>query len=256
MEYAMDLAKVLQAEVCALHAIGAFEGVFNNTYNALYIEEYHNSKRQALINWAGTFTSRHEFRNIPVTTSCEVGSVSGVIMKYIEANPVEMLVMGTMGSSGISGIFGSNASSMVEKTRLPTLIVPLESKFAIHPVVTLATDFAGAPASEDVMALTDLLNALEAKKLYVVNIVETAAWATNEEGEKAMRERYPDAELEFRYIKEDSPSEGIINFISGSQTDIVGLVKRHHGLVYRLFNTSTVNKVLNRSIKAVLVLHA
>jgi nucleotide-binding universal stress UspA family protein len=256
MEYAMDLAKVLQAEVCALNAIGSFEGVFNNTYNALYIEEYHNSKRQALVNWAATFTTRDTFKNVPVTTSCEVGSVSGVIIKYIDANPVEMLVMGTMGSTGITGIFGSNASTMVEKTRVPTLIVPLESKFSVHPVVTLATDFSSLPSVEDVMALTDLLNALESKKLYVVNVVETAAWATNEEGEKTMRERYPATELEFRYIKEDSPIEGIVNFISGSQTDIVCLVKRHHGLVYRLFNTSTVNKVLNRSIKAVLVLHA
>ena len=106
------------------------------------------------------------------------------------------------------------------------------------------------------MALTDLLRALESRKLFVVNIVETAAWTTNDDGEKTMRERYPATELEFRYIKEDSPSGGIINFISGSQTDIVCLVKRHHGLVYRLFNTSTVNRVLNRSIKAVLVLHA
>ncbi|HXB06619.1 MAG TPA: universal stress protein [Puia sp.] len=256
MEYAMDLAKVLQAEVCALHAIGSFEGVFNNTYNALYIEEYHNSKRQALVNWAATFTTRESFKSVPVTTSCEVGSVSAVIMKYIDANPVEMLVMGTMGSTGISGIFGSNASTMVEKTRIPTLIVPLESKYAVHPVVTLATDFSSPPSGEDVMALTDLLSALEAKKLFVVNVVDSATWTTNEEGEKAMKERYPEAELEFRYIKEDSPIEGIVNFISGSQTDIVCLVKRHHGLVYRLFNTSTVNKVLNRSIKAVLVLHA
>jgi nucleotide-binding universal stress UspA family protein len=255
MEYAMDLAKVLKAEVCALHAIGSFEGVFNNTYNALYIEEYHNSKRQALVNWAATFTTRESFRSVPVTTSTEVGSVSAVIVKYIDANPVEMLVMGTMGSSGIAGIFGSNASTMVEKTRIPTLIVPLESKYAVHPVVTLATDFSSPPSGEDVTALNDLLDALEAKKLFVVNVVEAAAWTTNEAGEIAMKERYPRAELEFRYIKEDTPTEGIVNFISGSQTDIVCLVKRHHGLVYRLFNTSTVNKVLNRSIKAVLVLH-
>ncbi|HLX65602.1 MAG TPA: universal stress protein, partial [Puia sp.] len=172
MEYAMDLAKVLGAEVVALNAIGSFEGVFNNTYNALYIEEYHNSKRQALVNWAATFTSQQEFRNVPVTTSCEVGSVSGVILKYIDANPVEMLVMGTMGSTGITGIFGSNTSTMVEKTRIPTLVVPLESKYAVHPVVTLATDFSAPPSGEDVMALTDLLSALESKKLYVVNIVE------------------------------------------------------------------------------------
>ena len=255
MEYAMDLAKVLNAEVCALHAIGSFEGVFNNTYNALYIEEYHNSKRQALRNWAATFTSRDAFKDVLVTTSCEVGSVSGVIMKYMEANPVEMLVMGTMGSTGISGIFGSNASTMVEKTKLPTLIVPLGSKFAIHPAVTLATDFSSTPTAEDMTALADLMNALETSKLFVVNVVEAAAWTRNEAGEKSLQDKMPGVELEFRYIKEDSATEGILNFIAGSQTDIVSVVKRHHGLVYRLFNTSTVNKVLNRSIKAVLVLH-
>lgn len=255
MEYAMDLAKELGAEVHALHAIGSFEGIFNNTYNALWIEEYHNSKRQALVNWAATFTSRHSFKDVPVTTSCEVGSVSGVITKYIVDNAVEMLVMGTMGSSGIIGMFGSNAITMVEKTDVPTLIVPLESKYAVHPVVTLATDFSAKPNGEDVMALSDLLKAVEAKKLFVVNVVD-GVWTTNEEGEKSMREHYPDADLEFRYVKEDSPIEGIIHFIAGSQTDIVCLVKRHHGLVYRLFNTSTVNKVLTRSIKAVLVLHA
>ncbi|HET6252822.1 MAG TPA: universal stress protein [Puia sp.] len=255
MEYAMELAKVLEAEVHAINAIGSFEGVFNNTYNALYIEEYHNGKRQALTNWAATFTTRSAFKDVTVTTSCEVGSVSGVIMKYIESNPVEMLVMGTMGTSGVTGIFGSNASTMVEKTNVPTLIVPLESKYAVQPVVTLATDFAVAPSGEDVMALTDLLKALKTQKLFVVNIVEDGTWTTNEAGEKAIQERYPWAEMEFRYIKEDSPTEGIINFLAGSQTDIVSLVKRHHGLIYRLFNTSTVNKVLNRSIKAVLVLH-
>src|SRR6202012_494697 len=69
MDYAMELAKVIEAEVCAIHAIGSFEGVFNNTYNALYIEDYHNSKRQALQNWVNLFSSRATYSGIPVTTA-------------------------------------------------------------------------------------------------------------------------------------------------------------------------------------------
>lgn len=256
MEYAMDLAKVLKAEVCALHAIGSFEGLFNNTYNALYIDEYYNSKRQALQAWAGSFTAREAYKEVPVTTNCEVGSVSAVIAKYIDSNPVEMLVMGTMGSSGIAGLFGSNASTMVEKTRIPTLIIPLESKFSLTPAITLATDFSSTPSAEDVNALNELIRAFGAEKLNVVNIVEGAAWTTNQAGEESLKVLIPNAILEFRYLKEDSTTEGINNFIVASETDIICLVKRHHGLVYRLFNTSTVNKVLSRSIKAVLVLHA
>ena len=255
MEYAMDLARILEAEVCALHAIGSFEGLFNNTYNALYIDDYYNSKRQALQHWAETFTSRDAYRNVSVTTNCEVGSVSAVVEKYIKANPVEMLVMGTMGSSGIAGLFGSNASSMVEKTKIPTLIIPLEGKFSLNPTITLATDFSSTPSSEDANALNELVKAFGSSKLNVVNIVEGTAWKTNEAGEENLKTLIPHAALEFRYLKEDSPIGGILNFIVSSETDILCLVKRHHNLVYRIFNTSTVNKVMSRAIKAILVLH-
>src|ERR1700749_1305223 len=81
MEYAMDLARVTNVEVVALHAIGSFEGIFNNTYNALYIEEYYQSKRDALASWAKTFTAKDTYAAVPVSTVCEVGSVSGVISK-------------------------------------------------------------------------------------------------------------------------------------------------------------------------------
>ncbi|HEY6898983.1 MAG TPA: universal stress protein [Puia sp.] len=255
MEYAMELAKVLKVEVCALHAIGSFEGVFNNTYNALYIEDYHNSKRQALQNWASTFTGRPEFAAVPVSTTCEIGSVSSVILKYIEVNPVELLVMGTMGSTGITGLFGSNASTMVEKTKTPTLIIPLEGKFAEEPTITLATDFSTTLSAADVNALNELIAAFGSKKLNVVNIIETPEWKTNEAGEAALQAMIPGVKLDCKYVKEDSPTEVILNFIVASQTDILCLVKRHHNIVYRLFNTSTVNKVVDRSVKAILVLH-
>jgi nucleotide-binding universal stress UspA family protein len=255
MEYAMDLAKILKLEVCAIHAIGSMEGVFNNTYNALYIEDYHNNKRLALTNWAHTFADRKEYSGIPVTTACEVGSVGAVISKYIDANPVELLVMGNMGSTGISGLFGSNVSSMVEKTKTPTLIIPLESKFRPSPTITLATDFSANLSPEDVNALKELILAFGSEKLNVLNIIEAGAWKPNEEGESKFRALIDNVGLEFKYINESNPIDGIMNFITSSETDILCVVKHHHGLIYRIFNRSTVNQVMNRSIKAILVLH-
>jgi hypothetical protein len=49
--------------------------------------------------------------------------------------------------------------------------------------------------------------------------------------------------------------DGILNFVVSSEIDILCLVKHHHNVVYRLFNRSTVNQVMNRSVKAILVLH-
>jgi nucleotide-binding universal stress UspA family protein len=255
MDYALELARMTGLEVAAVHAIGAFEGIFNNTYNALYIEEYYNSKREALKKWAATFAEKEAYRAVPVSTSCEVGSVSGVITKYIEANPVDLLVMGTMGSTGITGLFGSNASTMVEKTKTPTLIIPLESRFTADPVITLATDFSTDLSAGDVTALKELIKAFGSSKINVVNVIEDAAWKTNVAGEGLMKQLIPGTQLDFQYIKEDTPSEGIVHFVAASATDILCLVKRHHGVVYRIFNTSTVNKVMGRSIKAILVMH-
>jgi len=256
MEYAMELARVLQMEVCAIHAIGSTEGVNNNMYSAIYIEDYYNNKREALKEWANTFTNSEPFKEVPVSTICEVGSVSTVISKYIDANPVELLIMGTMGSTGITGIFGSNANSMVEKTKTPTLIIPLESKFSMNPVITLATDFESPLSAEDTNSLNELITASKAEKLNVLNIIEgSSSWKTNEAGEENLKKLLNTTELDFSYINESNPIDGIMNFIISNKTDILCLVKRHHNMVYRIFNRSTVNKVMNRTIKAVLILH-
>jgi nucleotide-binding universal stress UspA family protein len=97
MEYALELAKVLQQELCVIHAVGSLEGVNNNTYNALYIDDYQNSKREALKIWADKFADRDGFKDVPVSTRVDVGSVSGVIIKYVAENPVTIIVMGASG---------------------------------------------------------------------------------------------------------------------------------------------------------------
>jgi nucleotide-binding universal stress UspA family protein len=255
MEYAMQLANILNLEVCAAHAIGTMEGIFNNTYNALYIEDYYKNKREALTLWTHRFGDSEELKKVPLSTICEVGSVSSVLTKYMNENEVELLVMGTMGSTGISGIFGSNTSTMVEKTKIPILLIPLESKFSKDPVITPASDFDADLSVEDVSALTELMKAFGSRKLTVVNVIEGPEWKTNEKGETHFKQLLSDVELSFNYIRESNPLDGIMRFVVSNQTDILCVVKHHHNLVYRIFNRSTVNQVMNRSIKAILVLH-
>lgn len=48
-----------------------------------------------------------------------------------------------------------------------------------------------------------------------------------------------------------------IDFCAGlsDSTDILCVVKHHHNLIYRISNKSTINQVMNRATKAMLVLH-
>lgn len=255
LEYAMELANILKFQVVVIHAIGTTEGVNNVTYNALFINEYYDKKRHALHEWAQKVATKDNIRHVPLKTLCEVGTVPNVITRYIEHDTVELLVMGTMGSTGIAGLFGSNTSTMMARRKTPMLVVPLESKFSPNPVITLATDFTTKFSAEDVNALQELLTAYSLNKLVVLNVISANDWKTNQAGEDMLKGLLPGVNLEFSYVSEDSTTDGIMNFITANQTDILCVVKHHHNILYRLFTRSTVNAVANKAVKAVLVLH-
>jgi nucleotide-binding universal stress UspA family protein len=255
MEYAMALAKTLDMEVCAINAILPTEGVDNNMYNAFFIKDYYENKRQALKEWVSKYTGKDEYKNVNVSSLCDVGLVKNVISKYIDEHHVELLVMGITGSTGIAGIVGSNASTLVSIVKIPTLIIPLESKFSKTPVITLATDYETRLSADDVNALNEMVLAFASEKMQVLYVGEKTEVKHVETGESKLKELIKHTELEFNYINESSTLNGIMDFIEKNNTDILCLVKHHHNIVYRLFTRSTVNQVMNRSVKAILVLH-
>lgn len=258
MAYALSLAKILQMEIAVIHAIHPTEGINNSTYNAIFIEDYYAKKRSALKEWAETFKQNEDYKDVQVKTICDVGFLRKVITKYVEYNSVSFLVMGVTGATGIKGIVGSNASMAVTKMRIPTLIVPLESTLPSVPVVTLATDYKTTRLSvRDVKALNQILKATKPKKLEILHISEKDMDPKSiKNGEKKLKEQLPSVEINFNYVEDDGKtSNGIIDFIEQNETDILCLVKRNHNIIYRLFASSTVNEVLNKSIKAILILH-
>jgi nucleotide-binding universal stress UspA family protein len=255
MQYALKLAALLKFEICAIHAIHPTEGINNSTYNAIFIEDYYRNKREALKAWVSVYTDAHEFKNVKVTTLCDVGFLKTVITKHAGKHATELLVMGITGSTGISGIVGSNASMMVTKVKIPTLIIPLESKFPDKPVITLATDFETKLSAKDVTALNEMVKAFECGQMQVLYVDEKSDANHILTGEARIKELIPNALLNFNYLKDSSPLSGIIDFINKNETDILCLVKHHHNIIYRLFNRSTINQIMNRTVKAILVLH-
>ncbi|WP_158798634.1 universal stress protein [Pedobacter sp. L105] len=254
MAYAVELAKVLHLDICVIHAIHPTEGINNSTYNAIFIENYYANKRQALKEWADGFAGSGA-ATVNMITLCDVGFLKNVITRYVDQHPVELLVMGITGSTGITGIVGSNASMMVTKVKTPTLIIPLESKFNKAPMITLATDFETRLSAEDVNALNEMVKAFSPAKMQVLYVAEKTDEKSVRTGEAKLKDLIKHTELEFNSINNSSALNGIIDFIESHETDILCLVKHHHNIVYRLFTRSTVNQVMNKTVKAILVLH-
>jgi len=250
MEYAMALAALLRLEVCVIHAIHPTEGINNNIYNAIFIEDYYRNKGEALEEWAHAYTQKDAFKNVKVTSLCDVGFLKTVITKFLDNHEVELLVMGITGATGLSGIVGSNASMVVTKVKIPTLIIPLDSKFPSIPAITLATDYETKLSSTDVAALNEMVKAFKLAAMEVLYVEEKSDAKHLQAGEARLK-----TTLNFNYLKDSSPFSGIMGFIERNETDILCLVKHHHNIIYRLFNRSTVNQIMNHSVKAILVLH-
>src|ERR1700761_323474 len=208
MEYAMAMAKALDMEVCALHAIHPTEGINNSTYNAIFIDDYYNNKREALKEWVAAYTAKDEYKDIEVTTICGVGFLKNVITRYIDEHHVELLVMGITGSTGITGIVGSNASMMVSIVKTPTLIIPLESKFSASSVITLATDYETRLSAQDVNALNEMVQAFGSEKMQVIYVAEKSDSKQIETGESKLRDLLKNIHLEFNYVNESRPLNG------------------------------------------------
>ncbi|MFP7654345.1 universal stress protein [Chryseobacterium proteolyticum] len=173
MLYALSLAKALKMEITVLNAIHPTEGINNNIYNVVFIEDYYARKRKALQEWTESFIQSEEYKDIPVKTICDVGFLRNVVTKYAEYHEVSFLVMGITGATGIKGIVGSNTSMALSKIRIPTLIVPIESAMPEVPVITLATDYKTTKLSvRDVKALNQILKVSKPKKLEVLHISE------------------------------------------------------------------------------------
>jgi len=197
----------------------------------------------------------HHFDKDKLSTLCDVGFLKTVINRYAAKYNVELLVLGITGSTGIIGIVGSNASSVVSSMRIPTLIIPPESRFPSHPAITLATDYQTRLSSQDLGALDELIRCSGQQKLGVVYIGVKPDSAQVVSGEIQLRALLPQVKIDFNYLKGKDATKGITDFIKENHTDIICLVKHHHNMIYSLFTGSMVNRMISKSVRAILILH-
>jgi hypothetical protein len=100
-----------------------------------------------------------------------------------------------------------------------------------------------------------MVKAFGSENMEVLYVSEKDAAKNIESGESRLRALIKHTTLNFNYLSASRPLNGIMDFVSAHETDILCLVKHHHNVLYRLFNKSTVNQVITKSVKAILVLH-
>ena len=167
------------------------------------------------------------FKKLDITTVLQLGQPVTGLLEYVRQSKAGLIVMGTKGATGNRNIvLGSVATSVIQKSGVPTLTVPIESSFDGLENITFATDF----KEND---WTALKKTIELARLFdsTINVLHITEQPGLKDDLKCrgfrdlITEKTDYEKINFRVIREDDFFPGAADFISDHKSSLMVMVR-------------------------------
>lgn len=231
--YALQMAKVTDASIVTIHAymLPDIRGVhlpntLRRVYESISLEEFENYKDS--IPALRAIAEKEGAANVSMSHVLRHGEALPAILKAIEANNIDLIIMGTTGAGMVKEIFlGSVAAEVMENADVPVLAIPEGATFDGHiNQIAVASEL----LEEDEKALPKVLE-FAAKfgaqvSCVFVDVAHTAQYSQRVD---VFKTRFPDVQF---YVLDSVDVESSIKaFIKNHQIDILAmLIHRRTGL--------------------------
>lgn len=216
-------------------------------YNATFSDEMQkeaDAKFVELTKELGPFSGKVHFEVI-------FGDILLSILKIIEKNKIDLVLMGASGASGLRGVFiGSNTEKMVRHSNVPVLVVKKALNLNMIKSILLPTT-TGLNQKEFMDSVKGLQKMLGAK-LHVLFINTPSHFRSTSEGMELLRDFVKFYELhdyELHFENEFVEDEGIVKFASKHKADLIVMGTHARKGLAHLFNGSVTEDVV-RQIEA------
>lgn len=174
----------------------------------------------------------HEFLNAIAVTEKQVSA--------------DLIVMGTTGASGLKGaFFGSNTQSILKHTTSPVLAVPPSYKFEGVNDVTIVTDLQPFSSDRPAAVINYFAKQFKAQSHFLTvdtatqkKQVEYAALAS------ANDSQFEDIPHQYDLVTGQNVQEGVKDFLSRQNTQLLVVVPRKHTFIDKLFRKSVSRKLM------------
>lgn len=252
VKYAMALAKTLKASIHLCHAIAIPEVSPMAGMVVWPVEDYTAIKEETtttMKNYVDELMANFLANEpiMPITYSCEFGTVKQVVTDTEKELKVDLVVMGMAGAGKIAHLLmGSNSLALIADTKIPVILVPKAKLFTGLHKVALAT----ALATTDLNAIHQLANMLyyfNADLLLThVSDEKVDAMERSQEIDEFLNEvtckiNYP--KIYFRHIDDKDIDEGLSWITKNAQVDMLAMVHRHLNFFNRIATGSRTKKI-------------
>ncbi|MBC8757256.1 universal stress protein [Kordia sp. YSTF-M3] len=259
-EYALEAAAILarkhNAEILALHML--------ELSNALISEDMNSKQAEAVFYLKLAEQKFTEFLEKPFLEGVDVTPIVKHFKVFSEVNDVakehnaDLIVMGSHGSSGIKEVFiGSNTEKVVRHSDIPVLVIKHNPILMDFEKVVFASDFS-KEAIKPYINASSLFKKLGAKvHLVYVNLPGSSFKSSSEiEIKVADFLKVADGNLDnmnnVHYVNDYSIEQGILNFASAENADLVAVATHGRKGLAHFFEGSISEDIANHSVLPVM----
>lgn len=255
--YAFDLAK--KADVKLAIFMGFDE---HYTQDGKYTEVFDEAKRsadEALEAHVAKALEKGDFGSVSPNLHTLPGDFMKTMHEAIDLAKPDLLVMGTKGASGLKEVWvGSNTMNVIERIKIPTLVIPMEASYQpIHHILYM-TDLKPVENDDALDCLVALARINDAD-VRIVNIRqedEHSNWEERLERSRIQHILGDTVKQDYRKINNKDVLKGLEGYVEAKgNVDVIALVNRKKNLFDKLFRPEYTRELAFRSTIPLLVMH-
>lgn len=257
--YALELAKLVQAEVLVLHSYDLipmddqfFPENFNEIYDSVELANFEQFKEE--IPKLRAIMEEHQMEHLKLTHRLMEGDLTANVKKSIEEDKIDYLVMGTSDVGEWEALFaGSHSGSVILGLDIPMFCVPFGVKFKAVKNIGYVNHYTPKD-KEALVAVLDIAKMMDAtvKSLYV----RTSKSEMDAETKKSWEEDFVKEPITFFEVRNDEIKQMILDFVSRHEIDVLAMLTYKKNILEGMFVPNYAKDNASGIKIPILVIHA
>ena len=257
--YALELAKLVQAEVLVLHSYDLipmddqfFPENFNEIYDSVELANFEQFKEE--IPKLRAIMEEHQMEHLKLTHRLMEGDLTANVKKSIEEDKIDYLVMGTSDVGEWEAPFaGSHSGSVILGLDIPMFCVPFGVKFKAVKNIGYVNHYTPKD-KEALVAVLDIAKRINAtvKSLYV----RTSKSEMDAETKKSWEESFSQEPIAFFEVRNDEIKQMTLDFVSRHEIDVLAMLTYKKNIFEGMFVPNYAKDNASGIKIPILVIHA
>jgi nucleotide-binding universal stress UspA family protein len=253
-QYAADMAKAITADVLLFH-VYQMPVIYGEVPVAINTEDMLKNAEKEMIKLKGALVSA-TMGKLNIETEISEGVFFTELESICERINPYAVIMGSQGTTAAERLlFGGHTTYAVEHLRWPLITVPPQAKFNTIKKLGLACDFEKVTETVPIDEIKMLVNVFNAE-LHLLHTGKEKVFNTDIPFASGMfDEMFKDIKPKYHFITAKNTDEGIMDFAEKLFIDLLIVLPKKHGLLYKLMHRSHAKKMVLHSHVPVMVLH-